>query len=51
MQLEKTVYLIAAVRTPIAKFGGALAKLTAADLGVASAKATLARSGIDPNAV
>ena len=45
------IYLVAAVRTPIAKFGGALAKLTAADLGVASAKATLARSGIDPAAV
>jgi acetyl-CoA C-acetyltransferase len=45
------LYLVAAVRTPIGKFGGALAKLTAADLGVASAKATLARSGIDPAAV
>jgi len=45
------IYLIAAVRTPIGKFGGALAKLTAADLGVESAKATIARSGIDPSAI
>jgi acetyl-CoA C-acetyltransferase len=51
MQLEKDIYLIAAVRTPIGKFGGALSKLTAPDLGVASAKATLERSGIDPKAI
>jgi acetyl-CoA C-acetyltransferase len=45
------IFLVAPLRTPIGKFGGALASLTAPDLGVASAKATLARSGIDPNAV
>jgi len=45
------IYLCAAVRTPIGKFGGALAKLTAADIGVESAKATLARSNIDPSAI
>jgi acetyl-CoA C-acetyltransferase len=50
-KLKKTIYLVAAVRTPIGKFGGGLSSLTAPDLGVASAKATLARSGIDPNAV
>src|SRR5437016_11115126 len=50
-KLDEEIYLIAAVRTPIGKFGGALAKLTAADLGVESAKATIARSGIDPNAI
>ena len=33
--------LIAPVRTPIGKFGGALASLTAADLGVAAARAAL----------
>ncbi len=45
------IYLIAAVRTPIGKFGGGLASLTAPQLGTASAKATLERSGIDPNAI
>ena len=45
------IYLISPLRTPIGKFGGGLAKLTAADLGVEAAKATLSRSGIDPDAV
>jgi acetyl-CoA C-acetyltransferase len=49
--LKESIYLVAAVRTPIGKFGGALSKLTAPDLGVASAKATLERSGIDPKAI
>jgi acetyl-CoA C-acetyltransferase len=50
-KLNETIYLVAAVRTPIGKFGGALSSLTAPQLGIASAKATLARSGIDPIAV
>ena len=50
-KLNETIYLAAAVRTPIGKFGGGLAPLTAPQLGTASAKATLARSGIDPRAV
>src|SRR5438552_4946149 len=50
-KLDEEIYLAAALRTPIGKFGGALAKLTAADLGVESAKATITRSGIDPNAI
>jgi acetyl-CoA C-acetyltransferase len=45
------IFLIAPLRTPIGKFGGGLSSLTAADLGPESAKATLARSGIDPAAV
>ena len=45
---NQAIYLVAAVRTPIGKFGGALGKLTAPDLGVAAAKATIERSGIDP---
>jgi acetyl-CoA C-acetyltransferase len=45
------IYLAAAVRTPIGKFGGGLSSLTAAELGTASAKATLAGGGIDPNVV
>ena len=50
-KLKEDIYLIAAVRTPIGKFGGALASVTAPQLGTESAKATLARSGIDPNDV
>jgi acetyl-CoA C-acetyltransferase len=49
--MNQDIYLIAALRTPIGKFGGGLAKLTAPDLGVEAAKATLARSGIDLAAV
>src|SRR5437764_478556 len=49
--MNEDIYLCVALRTPIGKFGGKLAKLTAADLGVESAKATIARSGIDPNAI
>jgi acetyl-CoA C-acetyltransferase len=45
------VYLIAALRTPIGKFGGGLSTLTAPHLGTASAKATIDRSGIDPRAI
>jgi acetyl-CoA C-acetyltransferase len=47
-KLDKDIFLIAAVRTPIGKFGGALASMTAPQLGTASAKATIERSGIDP---
>jgi len=50
-RLKEDIYLIAALRTPIGKFGGALASVTAPQLGTESAKATLARSGIDPNDV
>ena len=42
----KKVYLSSAVRTPIGKFGGSLAGLSAADLGVVAAKESLRRSGI-----
>src|SRR5438876_7503118 len=50
-KLDTDIFLIAALRTPIGKFGGGLASLTAPQLGTASAKATIARSGIDPGAV
>ncbi len=43
--------LAAPVRTPIGKFGGALAALSAADLGAAAAGACLERAGLDPAAV
>ncbi len=50
-KLTENIYLVAAVRTPIGKFGGALASMTAPQLGTVAAKATLERSGIDPLAV
>jgi acetyl-CoA C-acetyltransferase len=43
--------LVAPVRTPIGKFGGGLAALSAADLGVAAARACLERAGIAPEQV
>ncbi|MDX1501646.1 MAG: thiolase family protein [Thermoanaerobaculia bacterium] len=43
---ETGAILAAPVRTPIGKFGGALAALSAADLGVAAARAALERAGL-----
>jgi acetyl-CoA C-acetyltransferase len=43
--------LVAPVRTPIGKFGGGLASLSAADLGTAAAKACLDRAGCAPDHV
>ena len=45
------VFILSAVRTPIGKFGGSLASLTAADLGVVAATAALERAGIRPEQV
>jgi acetyl-CoA C-acetyltransferase len=39
--------LVSPVRTPIGKFGGALAGLTAVQLGTAAARAALERSGVE----
>jgi len=47
----RPVYVLSAVRTPIGKFGGSFASLTAADLGEAAAKAALERSGLPAAAV
>jgi acetyl-CoA C-acetyltransferase len=47
----QAVYILSAVRTPIGKFGGSLASLTAADMGVVAAKAAIERSGIQPDQV
>lgn len=50
-KLSQDVYLIAALRTPIGKFGGGLASLMASQLGTEVAKATIVKSGIDPAAI
>ena len=47
----RPVFVLSAARTPIGKFGGSFAGLTAADLGEAAAKAALERSGLPPAAV
>lgn len=45
------VYILSAVRTPIGKFGGSLASMSAADMGVVAAKAAMERAGIEPTNV
>ena len=47
----RPVFVLSAARTPIGKFGGSFASLTAADLGEAAAKAAIERSGLPPAAV
>ena len=47
----QAVYILSAVRTPIGKFGGSLASLTSADMGVVAAKAAIERAGIQPDQV
>ena len=44
-------YILSAARTPIGKFGGSLASLTAVDLGVVAAKAAIERAGIEPQQI
>src|SRR2546429_8333742 len=45
------VYIMSAVRRPIGKFGGSLASMTAADMGVVAAKAALERAAVRPEQV
>jgi acetyl-CoA C-acetyltransferase len=47
----QAVYILSAVRTPIGKFGGSLASLTAADMGVVAAKAAIERAGVHPDQI
>ncbi len=51
LRRREPLFLVAPVRTPIGKFGGSLAELTAVDLGAAAAKACLERAGLSPEAV
>ena len=44
-------YIVAGARTPIGKLGGALASLSAADLGGLAIKAALERAGVSPEEV
>ena len=45
------VYILSAVRTPIGKFGGSLASMTAADMGVVAAQAAMERAGVRPDQI
>ncbi len=47
----RPVFVLAAARTPIGKFGGSFASMSAADLGEVAARAALDRSGLPPAAV
>jgi len=44
------VFVVAAARTPIGKFGGALAGVPAVDLGATAIRAAVERSGLPPDA-
>lgn len=50
-KLQDAVYIVAAKRTPIGKLNGALAGLSAAELGGQLIQAMLAESGLAPDAV
>jgi acetyl-CoA C-acetyltransferase len=45
------VYILSAARTPIGKFGGSLASMTAVDMGVVAARSAMERAGVHPDQV
>ncbi len=45
------VVILSAARTPVGKFAGAFAELSATDLGAAAVRAAVERAGIDPSTV
>jgi 3-oxoadipyl-CoA thiolase len=49
--MTRSVYIVAAVRTPIGRYGGALAEVRPDDLAAAAIAALVARTGLDPAAV
>lgn len=51
MSDRPSVYVVAAVRTPIGKFGGALASCTAVDLGTVAATAAMERANLKPDQI
>jgi acetyl-CoA C-acetyltransferase len=46
--LDGHVYIVSAARTPIGKFGGALAGVPATELGAVAIRAAVERAGLDP---
>lgn len=49
--MNKEVYIVSAVRTPMGSFGGALSTVPATKLGAAAIKGALAKAGISPDVV
>ena len=49
--ISRNAVIVSGARTPIGRFLGGLASLSASDLGAAAIKAALARAGIDANAI
>jgi acetyl-CoA C-acetyltransferase len=45
------VYILSAVRTPIGKFGGSLASMSAPDIGTVAAKGAMERAGVQPRQI
>lgn len=51
MSSDRTPVIVSAARTPIGRFLGGLAPLSASDLGAHAIRAAIARAGIDPAAI
>ncbi len=49
--MPREVVIVSAVRTPIGSFGGALAEVSATQLGAAAVRSAVERAGIDPKLV
>src|SRR5437016_3689117 len=49
--VDREAYICVALRTPVARHGGALASVRAVDLAAVPIKAVVERSGIDPRAI
>ncbi|HEU4472616.1 MAG TPA: acetyl-CoA C-acyltransferase [Flavisolibacter sp.] len=49
--MNKTVYIVSAVRTPMGSFGGALKDVPATKLGATAIKAAIEKAGISPDQV
>ena len=47
--MQKEVYIISAVRTPLGSFGGVFANVSATDLGATAIKGALEKAKINPN--
>lgn len=47
--MREEVYIVSAVRTPIGSFGGALAGISATELGATAIKEAIGRSSVDPS--
>ncbi len=49
--MSEDIVIVSAVRTGVGKFGGSLAKISAAELGALVVREAVARAGIEPGAV